>query len=170
MKQLTHIDCPAEWQSTNDWDSHRPLLWLAVNNMDKGKSVTEFGCGEGSTLLLREYCEANNIQFNSYETNKEYAEKYGATKVNDYDEIQLSNIGLLFIDSAPGEQRKNLVEKHQNNADIIILHDTEVGARGIYGISEILNSFLYRLDYCPIGNPATSLLSNKINVSEWNNG
>lgn len=170
MKQITHIQCPADWVSTNDYDSHRPLLWLVVNNMGKGKPVAEFGCGEGSTLLLREYCKENNIQFNSYETNKEYAERYGATKVNDYDEIQLSNIGLLFIDSAPGEQRKNLVEKHQNNADIIILHDTEVGARGIYGISEILNSFLYRLDYCPIGNPATSLLSNKINVSEWNNG
>lgn len=106
--------------------------------------------------------------FGSYENNEHYSKKYPyVVKVKDYMDVYLWKPSLLFIDSAPGEQRKDLIELHKDNADVIIVHDTEEGAQNIYGIREILNSFKYRLNYYPKGNPGTTALSNKINICEW---
>ena len=40
-KTVTEIPCPKEWESESDWDSHRALLWLAVEHMDKSDSPIE---------------------------------------------------------------------------------------------------------------------------------
>lgn len=82
-------------------------------------------------------------------------------------DVYLHKPSLLFIDSAPGEQRKDLVILHKNNAEVIVLHDTEPGAQSIYGITEVLNSFKYRLDYYPEGMPGTTALSNFVDVTKW---
>ena len=162
-KTVTNIDCPKEWEGEDDYSSHRPMLWLAINNVKDG-AVVEFGCGEGSTELL----SLTGERFISFETNEKWAENYPKTKLTiDYSKVKVSPLGVLFIDSAPGEQRKDLVELHKDNADVIIIHDTEEGAQEIYGIRDVLNSFKYRLNYYPKGNPGTTALSNKINVCEW---
>lgn len=162
-KTVNYINAPHDWVGTDDYSSHRPMLWLAINNVKDG-AVVEFGCGEGSTELLSLTAE----RFFSFETNKRWAENYPKTKLTiDYAKVKVSPLGILFIDSAPGEQRKYLIELHRDNADVIIIHDTEEGAQNIYGIREVLNSFKYRLNYYPEGNPGTTALSNKINVCEW---
>lgn len=73
----------------------------------------------------------------------------------------------MFIDGKPGEQRKELIEKHRNNAHVIVVHDTEPGAEYVYGMAEILSTFKYRLDYEPEGEPHTTAVSNFINVCDW---
>lgn len=171
-KTVTHIDCPKEWESENDWDSHRNLLWLATEKMEDKDAVYEFGCGFGSSPLLSKL----NRLFNSYETNKEWADKFPHTVcVDSYFNIPfptfLKNskiiVGLLFIDCAPAEIRKELIDKWRNNAKVIVAHDSESGAEYVYGMSEVLNSFKYKLDYQPIGKPATTIVSETINVCEW---
>lgn len=184
MKEVTHIPpvslrgvingkilVPKEWEFTNDWDSHRPLLYLAVSNSGE-KPVTEFGCGYGSTPLLQTYCRKNKKHFFSYETLKDYADKFsGVTLMQDYNQVHLSDglykQGVLFIDSAPAEQRKDLINKHANHAWIIVVHDTEESAEYVYGLKNILSTFKYRLDFKPEGLPATTAVSNFVNMEEW---
>lgn len=159
------IPVPAEWQPTSDWDSHRPLLYLATEKAPAGY-VLEMGCGDGSTPLLQN-C---GRKLYSFETNDEWREKYtGVQKVRDYNEIWAGGIlaAIVFIDSAPGEQRKDLIAKWARNADCIVVHDTEPGADYVYGMKDILNSFNYRLDYEPEGNPHTTVVSNSIDVTQW---
>ena len=170
-KTVTYIDCPNYWQSAGDYSSHRPLLFLALNNINKGV-VIEVGSGDGSTNLMERLCRELGHKFISYETNTEWGSKYPSVRIIDnYDNIKLSEgeykASLLFIDSAPGEQRKELIAKHSNNADVIVIHDTEVGAEYVYGMNDILNTFKYRLDYKPQGEPNTTIVSNEINVCQW---
>jgi hypothetical protein len=163
--------------SENDWDSHRELLYVALENTRN--AAVEFGRGFGSTRLMDEYCYKNGRIFISVETNGEWNKKchvvYGWS-VNDdnylnvmqeWPDVFKDPIGLLFIDSAPGEQRKDLIKKYANRAITILAHDTEEGAEYVYGMKEILSTFKYRLDYKPEGKPWTTAVSNFIDVSKW---
>lgn len=168
MRAVTrHIEgVPEEWQSINDWDSHRPLLWLAVKN--SYLIIIEMGCGFGSTDLLHKY---KGGQVVSYETNKEWVDKFeNALWVEDYVgdiAIPYKKISLLFVDAAPGEIRKDIIKKWADAADVIVVHDTEPGAEYVYGMKEILSTFKYRLDYQPEGMPHTTAVSNTVNVCTW---
>lgn len=170
-KTVTNIDCPKEWESDDDYSSHRPALWLAMEN--NTRSVCEMGCGKGSTKLLSRYCKKNHHTFTSYETNEVYAKPFGdiVTLVNDYNEIELSDfqnrIGVLFIDLAPGELRKVMIENHFTHADVLVIHDTEIGAEYVYGMKKILDCFTYRINYEPEGKPHTTIVSQFVNVCEW---
>lgn len=163
--QIKHIEVPEEWKSTNDWNSHRPALWLALQNTTG--PITEFGCGYGSTPLLQKYCQKNNRQFFSYETNKEWAQKFDNIRlIDNYDWLKVVT-GLLFVDLAPGELRKEVIAKHVNNADVIVIHDSEISSSYVYNLEPTLCTFNYRIDYCPSGKPHTSIVSNFINLEEW---
>lgn len=168
-KQVTHINCPKEWESENDWDSHRPLLFACLYNTTG--IVNEFGCGYGSTKLINDFCDEYKRDFYSYDTNKEWVEKMNhiTILVDDYmKDLRTSvNIDVLFIDCAPAEIRKELISKFSKSAKIIVAHDTEPGAEYVYGMSKILNSFKYRLDYQPKGKPHTTAVSNFIDVTKW---
>jgi hypothetical protein len=102
-------------------DSHRILLLKALG-MTKGK-VVEFGCGYGSTELLREYCKEHNREFVSYDYEKEWADKFGAIHITDWDDVNEKDMGLLFIDHSPGERRGVDVQKYKGT--LMVCHDTE---------------------------------------------
>lgn len=158
---------PEEWRSTNDYDSHIELLYTSLINTS-GNAV-ELGCGYGSTLLIREYCEKNDRKFVSLENNTEWAKKFSSHVVSEnYHEADLfMPCGLLFIDSKPGEDRKHLIADYAHKADVIVVHDSEIGAEYVYGLSNVLNSFKFRLDYKPEGKPGTTAVSNFIDVRQW---
>jgi len=163
-KTVTHIKVPKEWGSLDDFDSHREALYLALQNTE-GK-VVELGSGFGSTPLLQDYCRDKNRDFITYETNKEWAEKTGSVYTDTYFK-ELGEIDLLFVDCAPAEIRKELIEFYKDKATVIITHDTESGAIYVYHMEGVLNSFKYRLNYKPKGNPETTIVSNNIKVFEW---
>lgn len=160
---MVKINCPKDWESVDDYSSHRPALWLALKNTDG--DVVELGSGFGSTPFLKLYCAENNREFITYETNEEWAEKTGSIFTDDYFKT-LGKIDLVFVDAAPGEIRKELIE-HYNYANVIVVHDTESGADYVYGMSGILATFKYRLDYQPEGKPSTTIVSNTIDVTKW---
>jgi len=165
-KTIHYIDAPHDWIAQDDYSSHLQMLWLALSKIDG--NVQEMGSGKGSTLMLRNECLKQRRFFGSYENNEFYAKENKHTmKITDYMDVHLHHPNILFIDSAPGEQRKDLVDKYRDTADVIILHDTEEGAQGIYGITDVLNSFKYRLNYYPEGMPGTTALSQTVNVCEW---
>lgn len=169
-KQIKHIKCPQEWESTNDWDSHRGLLWLCIERL-KPRFVVECGCGHGSTLLLDKSCKS----FASYETNKEWFDKVMPSVpdslfwIDDWDSMAQQDCDLLFVDCAPGEIRKDIIKNHKDTAKVIVVHDSESGAEYVYGMGAVLNGFKYRLDYTPAGKPHTTAVSNFLNIEEWVN-
>ena len=174
---VKEIQVPPEWEITNDWDSHRPMLWLATQN--KGLDIVEMGSGNGSTLLLDTWCHnAEDSKFLSIEDTPEKGVMpiYGYSIIRDgylkirdrWPEIFKSfEVGILFVDCAPGETRKTLIEEWANEADVIIAHDTEESAQYVYGMSEILYTFKYRLDYQPECKPHSVAVSNFIDVTKW---
>lgn len=165
-KMIKHIDCPKEWISTNDYDSHRPLLYLTLKNDIECRPFAEFGSGYGSTDLLRKYCKEHGIKFQSWDTDKEWCKKTKSSYIRTFKHILLPTGYILFIDGKPGEERKDLLEMHKDKY-ILIAHDTEAGANYVYGMADVLSTFKYRLDYQPEGKPATTAVSNFVNVSEW---
>lgn len=172
MKEVTHIEVPKEWEITNDWDSHRPLLFLVLKNTD-GK-VVELGSGDGSTELLKNYCNGTIREFRSYENNKEWSEKTGSKYVHSYKEPLMKkiitgekNFNVLFVDCAPGEIRKNILFDYNSYAEVIVVHDSEDGADYVYGMKDILSTFQYRIDFKPEGMPQTTAVSNFINIENW---
>lgn len=165
--EIKHIDVPKDWEIEDDYSSHRPLLFLAVHNTSD--NVVEFGCGYGSTQLLRDYCWKKRT-FLSFETDEAWAKRIGSSYgmgVENYLQINARFCGLLFVDSKPGEERKYLIAKHAYDAQVIVVHDSESSANYVYGMAEILSMFKYRIDYQPEGKPHTTAVSNFINIEEW---
>lgn len=173
---ITKIDCPKEWKSKNDWDSHLPLLWLALNN--ESGDVIEMGSGNGSTPRLDIFCHNSKRLFLSIEDNPEngFSPVYGSYIIRDGyigiakrwpEEFNILNARILFVDCAPGEIRKDLIEEWKDKIGIIIVHDTEESANYVYGIKDILSTFKYRLDYSPEYKPHTTAVSNFIDVTKW---
>lgn len=170
IAQTKHIEVPKEWESINDWDSHRPLLYLAHTIMD-GLTV-EAGCGYGSTPML-ESLNSDVHSFLSLETNDEWRIKMKAetgaliAKLNNWDNMPIKPCEVFFCDCAPAEDRKILIDKMRDTAKVIVVHDTEQGAEYVYGMANVLSKFKYRLDYQPEGKPHTTAVSNYVNVCKW---
>lgn len=162
---------PEKWQPTDDWDSHRPLLYLALLHTEG--PVIEFGCGYGSTLQLQRYCEGRSRQFISIESSKPWADKFDiVTKIDNYLNYDWSFTvrdmpSVLFIDCAPGEMRKDLLLKYGPMAEVTVVHDTEPGAEYVYGMYRALSEFKYRCDLHIEGMPQTTAVSNTYDFKEW---
>lgn len=176
--QIKHIETKPHWEIKDEWSSHLPALYLALT---KGHGqythVTEFGGGLHSTLRLSQYCANQQIPFTCFETSAEWIANIQAhcpyakiIPVDSYYEILPAfdkPEGFLFVDSAPAETRKSLLERHANHAAIIVVHDTEPRAEYVYHMHSALASFKYRLDFTPDDNPHTTIVSNFINVEKW---
>jgi hypothetical protein len=176
---------PEEFKESNDYNSHLPMLWMALEAVKTGM-VIECGCGLGSTPLLRRYCEwqggvEKDRLFMTCENNKEWVLKVldyikqteGEQPIciglveNGWSELKIDKAAILFIDCAPGEDRAMLVEKHRNKAQILIVHDTEPGAEHVYHIQEALKSFKYRCDLLIPGCPQTTAVSETYDFAAW---
>lgn len=160
-------------QITSNWDSHRPLLWAALE-ATKG-IVVEMGMGYGSTPFLSEYCQSRaNRDLVSYENNPEWFKKFNGQYphkmylIDNWDTaaivIGLLKPSVLFIDHAPGERRKIDIQKNAYYAEVIICHDTEPAADHGYKMRAELKKFKYMIDYETDGAWA-SAASNFIDVT-----
>lgn len=165
MKTVTNIEVPTDFIANDDYSSHKPLIYAILKNDRECHRFAEFGSGNSTDVFSR-YCNVTNRKFESYENDIEWSSKTEATPVKDYKNVNLLMGYILFIDSKPGEQRKELIELNRHKY-ILIVHDTEEYAQKIYGIEDILNTFKYRVDFKPHGLPATTALSNIVNIEEW---
>lgn len=174
---VKHIDCPKEWETQDDYGSHLPLLWLTLNKV-KDIPVTEFGCGLSSTPLLANLCMEQDRGFEFVDTDKDWIEKVNkvlrveglfpeSTLVGSCLDVDWIGNEIIFVDSKPGEERKDIIEKWRNHCPVIIAHDVESGAEYVYGMNKVLNSFKYRLYFQPEGKPHTCVVSNTVNVTTW---
>jgi len=147
----------------NNESNHRLLLWEALK-ATKG-NVVEFGSGHGSTKYLKKYCEDTKRTFESYDNNKEWANKTGSTLIEDWSSIDVKG-GIILIDHAPGERRYIDIERLKDKFDIIVIHDSEPVGAGNYMFGKIWHLFKYRVDVKCDGAWATAV-SNKIDLESF---
>lgn len=138
--------------------------------------VVEIGTGHFSTTLLHWLGATTGRKITSYETDprwyeraKRYQNEYhDIIFVNNWDEIPLESKhwGLAFIDHAPHARRSIETKRLKDNADYIVIHDTEPRSEKLYGYPEIYNLFKFRHDAKKV-EPWTTVLSNFKDLSNF---
>lgn len=166
------IELPKEFHPQDDYSSHRPVLYMALE-ATRG-IVCEFGCGHGSTPVLQKYCKDHERGFWSYDNDPDWAKKFENVQViNDWKDLLALPpfyTDLLFIDCKPGEVRKDLLIHFADYAEIIVVHDTEPGAEYVYHLASTLDGFIYRFDeVARPGMPGTAAVSNTYDFTHWKN-
>lgn len=155
-------------EGTSGWNNAIFLLWPALE-MTKhlGLPILELGVGHGITPTLQKYCKDNGLELCSFDNTKEWADKFGATYVPDWDmaELYRREYAVAFADEAPGENRK-LSLKKLHHVKIVIAHDTEPAADHGYQMRAELAKYRYQIDYKSEGAWSTAV-SNFVDVSKF---
>ena len=169
MEQIKLKDDFGFLDNINNWNNHRIFLLLGLE-LTKSGTVLELGCGDGSTNYLRNYCENKNRKLISYDYNKEYATKFNAIHVTEWEFIKnlKQNFSVVLIDESPGEERKINIQRLIDKTKIFVLHDSEPEADHGYQFSTIFGLFKYKLDFKTNG-AWTTMLSNSVNLDEYKN-
>lgn len=153
---------------TDNWGSHQPLLWHALETAKHlGLPVLELGCGDNSTPMLKQYCKDNKLKLFSYDSKKEWADKYGSIYVEDWDKKSFwsMDFGVALVDHAPGEHRKVALSR-LHHVRIVVAHDTEPSADHGYKMRDELKKYKHMVDYKTDGAWA-SAVSNFFDVSNF---
>ncbi len=172
--------------------SHITALIAAAAHTDG--PILELGCGPGSTFQLHALCAQKKRKLITTDTSLSWLKKFNylATDWHEFiyvpvyendwdlnpnphlwDEIgKNTHWSIVLVDHRPGERRKDDVLRFKDQADIIVVHDTEVnGQSGYtdvqseYGLEPIFDQFKYRIDFDRF-NPRTTIVSNLIDISK----
>ena len=148
--------------------SHVPLL-TRVFTLSKG-DVLEVGSGYFSTLILKWLAELSHRNIYSYE-NREYWFKRAKRNESkylkvyycpdqDYSSAPLDRKwGMIFVDCWPNGKRIEVIKRLANQADYIVIHDTNETGDKDYHYSQIWPLFKYRHDF-NLFYPPTTVVSN----------
>lgn len=129
---------------THPYYTHQPYL-TEVCKFVNG-NILECGCGEGSTILLKQLIQNTNRKLVSLESNLDWLNKYthladsshtfyhidannddtmetGNKWVKHIIDNQLNDFDIVFIDSSPWLSRKCCFDYFLNKAKVIVVHD-----------------------------------------------
>lgn len=153
--------------------SHLPIL-SRVLQVTKGP-VLELGAGYFSTPFMYWVCKEQKRKFVSYENDlrwckklyqwdKERETKDGLASlryVKNWDDADIDNIhwSVVFIDHRPALRRKDDARRLKDNADYILMHDSEPEINKFYKYNWVYDDFKYKYDYTMV-KPHTVILSN----------
>ncbi len=146
--------------------SHIPVL-IKVMLASQG-DVLELGTGMNSTPVLHWLCKDMGRKLDSYESQKDWhrhawnyrADFHTIHFIEDWDKLEINkHWGVVFIDHWPGNRRNTEMERLANNADYVIVHDTEPKSDWHYHYSNHFDKYKYRFDYTK-AYPHTSVFSN----------
>ena len=157
---------------TNNDLSYYPLLYKALEST-KG-DVLELGTGYGSTNLLHDSCSKRKLF--SFEEKQDWLSKFISlesknhklTFVTDWRIVKQNHpdAEVVFIDHAPGEDRKQMIEDYKDTKGILVCHDTEPAADHGYQMRQHFSKFKYMVEVKTNGAWATAL-SNEIDITTW---
>jgi hypothetical protein len=155
--------------------SHLPLLIKLVLMTDG--PILELGTGFFSTPVLHWLCAEKKRKLVSCESSEMFIEVannfisdfHEVKLVKDWDkeDIESQHWSVVLIDHAPGPKRKNEFARVANNADYVIVHDTEPQSDYYYHYSEVYPLYKYRYNYDKV-HPNTSIFSNFKDLHEFN--
>lgn len=157
------------------YGSHLPLLTRLID-VTSGP-VLELGMGLYSTPLLHTMCQLQVRPLVSldndpkwYEENKKWQSELHliAPLVTDWDESlgQLidAHWSVVFVDQKPAKKRIEAIKHFANNANFIVIHDSEPESNKYFRYNWIYPLFTYRYDYTKL-KPHTTILSNYVDPS-----
>lgn len=167
--------------------SHLPLL-SEIMSVSNGP-VLEMGMGYYSTPFLYWMCKAQGRDLVSLENDKKWMEKlempewkgpgFSAYHVENWEDLYEVNTNVPFvlahrwsvvlIDHRPAKRRRIDAELLANNADFVLMHDSEPEIDRFYRYGRAYKHFKYRFDYKLVGKPNTTVLSNTKDLSFLNN-
>ena len=134
----------------NPYATHQPTL-LEILKITSG-NIIELGCGDGSTKLIRDYIDNQNINRKLYslESNKSWLDKYenlgnenhklyyvdasnvdndstGEKWVNFIENSDIKDVEfeVCFIDQSPWTARTHTLNYFKNKCKFIIVHDVD---------------------------------------------
>jgi len=146
--------------------THIPILTKIVD-MTEGP-ILELGIGF-STTILHAMCKRNGRELFSYENDLEWHGKYLQYNIanhkvwytSDWSQIEIDKTrwSVVLIDHRPAIRRHVEALRLKDNADYIILHDSEPEIDRFYKYSRIYKHFKYRYDYTKCL-PNTTVVSN----------
>lgn len=161
------------------FSSHQPLIIHLLNTITEGE-VLEFGMGWNSSPIMNLICGMQGRQLTSLDTDVAWASKFTSYQkpIHDVVCMQLFELvewdhplfkkhySIAFVDGAPAEIRQPFLEKIKDNADYIVVHDTECVVQGVkncYAFDFSMFKHVYHFKSKP---PMTSLVSNLDKVNE----
>jgi hypothetical protein len=152
---------------TKRMSSYLPVLIKTV--LETKGPILEMGAGPFSTPVLHWLCSKNRRTLVTCENNSEsyaFAKQFQSRNhkivlVKDWDEVTAGDThwSVVLIDHAPEFRRPVEAIKFKNNADYIVLHDTEEKNEHIYNYNSVWSHFRYRYDY-DFCSPRTTVVSN----------
>jgi len=158
--------------------SHLPIMIKLLEITDG--PVLELGMGLFSTPYLHWACFDSKRKLLSCENKSHFNDFWNFTDkreagndytyhtfefIEDWDKLDLSGQwSVVLVDHAPGPRRKEEIRRLANNADYIVVHDTNGRNDWHYKYSEIFSLFKYRYDTKFY--PQTTVLSNIIDVTK----
>jgi len=152
-----------------------PLLFKALTEL-KG-TILELGTGYGSTWILNDFVtKFKDYKLHSYEEKREWLEKFTHLNsanhelnfVTDWREVKRKHpdAEIIFVDHAPGEDRKEIIQEYKDTKGIVVCHDTEPAADYGYQMRQYFSLFKYVVEVKTDGAWATAL-SNEIDLTKW---
>ncbi len=136
--------------------------------------ILEMGCGFYSTLILHEICKVQGRVLVTMEEKADWFDKFCDLKsklhqfyfVKNKNWAAMSLIdelkwGMVFVDHAPGERRKDDIVRLKDQAEFLVIHDSEEAG---YKYESAFNQFSHRFDYTRV-RPWTTVLSNKYDLN-----
>ena len=148
------------------YGSHLPAL-IRLVEITEGP-ILELGIGLYSTPYLHYACLPSKRELTSYENDEAWFKTFKDCRTNfhevnlveDWDSLMFDKFwDIAFIDHGPDDRRKDEALKLRNNANYVILHDSDPENDDLYKFSEIYRYFKYRADYTEC-KPHTTVLSN----------
>lgn len=163
------------------WNNHLPLLWLALEETDKG-SVVEMGMGDGSTPWLHDYCTKHNRALFSYDSSIDWVNKFEHLRsslhsmryCDNWGQTAYDTVSVVLIDHAPGERRFVDLLRYKDLKGVIVCHDTQEPPTGAnYEWHKAFPEFRY---FARVKSPSEdgihngvwcTAVSNHIDVTKW---
>lgn len=155
------------------YGSHLPVLTKLVQKT-KGP-ILELGIGLYSTPYLHYACLPTKRKLVSYENDEGWiryfrdcrSDFHEINHIDDWDKLETDSFwDIIFVDHHPGPRRSLEAKRFANQANYIIIHDSEPQNDGNVKYSEIYPLFKYRFDYTTVL-PHTTILSNFVNLKNF---
>lgn len=154
-------------QRKSFYGSHMPVISRVME--ETTGPVLELGMGIYSTPLLDLMCHESKRELVSYDDDKEWFEEnkgwesdyHKVIFIDNYDnaDIESRKWSVVLVDHKPAIRRITEIRRLSQNADYVIIHDSEPECDKFFKYSRIYPLFKYRYDY-KITRPNTTILSN----------
>lgn len=123
----------------NSFNTHQPFLkYYVENTLD---NILEFGCGYGSTPMLRNLIENTDRKLYTFESDlvwlKQMQQEFPSNDNHEYIYVpewnnlipglsnKFGNLSVVFIDQSPWEARYKTLLEFKNKSEYIIIHDVD---------------------------------------------